>query len=329
LLALLNDVLDISALESGKVTVTKHPVNLDGLLRDLESMMGSAATQKGLELQVDWDVVRGVWVQTDGTRLTQILINLVNNAIKFTHAGHVTVTVETGPPGNGTALPVWVFSVRDTGIGIDAAARDKLFQRFSQLDAGAMRDFEGAGLGLEISRGLARLLGGDITVESRLGEGSVFHLRLPLDVAQAPTPEQEAQPARTGGNSPPGLRVLVAEDHPVNQKVLALLLEKMGHHPVVCDNGQTALDQLATYPFDLVLMDVNMPVLDGLSAMRVLRQKENGQGRLPIIALTADVMNEARERAMDAGADDFVGKPIDPAALQATMARLLGGGGRG
>ncbi len=325
LLTLLNDVLDVSALESGNVTVSKQAVSLDVLLHDLASMMESTALQKGLILTVERDLARGVWVQTDRTRLTQILINLVNNAIKFTQAGSVSVTLEHEPQGQGLAPPVWVFSVRDTGIGIDAAARVKLFQRFSQLDAGTVRNFEGAGLGLEISRGLARLLGGDITVESRLGEGSVFCLRLPLEAAEVPDLDPGLPPAAVAqaADVPSGLRILVAEDHPVNQQVLRLLLLKMGHQPTICDNGQAALDHIAATAFDMVLMDINMPVLDGLTAIRRLRQAENGSRRLPVIALTADVMNEARERTLQAGADDFVAKPVEPAELQKSIARLF------
>lgn len=325
LLKLLNDVLDVSALESGNVTVTKQAVDLDMLLHDLVSLMGSAAQQKGLAFTVDRDLARGVWVYTDATRLTQILINLVNNAIKFTQAGSVRVAVAQEPGAQNTALPVWLFSVHDTGIGIDAAARAKLFQRFSQLDTEAPRSAEGVGLGLEISRGLARVLGGDITVESRLGEGSVFRLRLPLAPALAPAraPQPGHGPQPAGAEVPLGLRILVAEDHPVNQRVLMLLLQKMGHHPTICDNGQAALDCIATTPFDMVVMDINMPVLDGLTAIRILRQAENGTRHLPVIALTADVMNEARQRTLQAGADEFVAKPVEPAELQKSIARLF------
>jgi signal transduction histidine kinase/CheY-like chemotaxis protein len=325
LLTLLNDVLDVSALESGNVTVTNQPVRLDVLLQDLGSMMVSAATQKGLEFSVNHVAAHGVWVLTDGTRLTQILINLVNNAIKFTQAGAVSVTLERERAAPELAAHVWLFKVRDTGIGIDFAARNQLFQRFSQVDAGLGRQFEGVGLGLEISRGLAHLLGGDITVESRVGEGSVFCLRLALQPVPAPLPDLAVAPslAPIAADAPPGLRVLVAEDHPVNQQVLKLLLQNMGHHPTICDNGQTALEQIASTEFDMVLMDINMPVLDGLATIRALREVENGMRRLPIIVLSADVMNEARERALAAGADDFVAKPVDPSDLRSGMARLF------
>ena len=321
LLTLLNDVLDVSALESGKVTITRQAVDLDLLLHELDSMMQSAASRKGLSLRVDHSHTRGIWVHTDGTRLLQILLNLVNNAVKFTESGSVTVRVQRETQAGTAASPNWVFSVQDTGLGIDAAETAKLFQRFSQLEAGSTRKFEGAGLGLEISMGLARLLGGDITVDSMAGEGSTFTLRIPLRPTEPVEAAFSPLPAVPQAHTVSGLRVLVAEDHPINQKVLALLLAKMGHLPTLCENGQMALDHLAAAAFDLVLMDINMPVLDGLDTMRAIRSSTGAQRSLPIIALTADVMNEAREQALEAGADDFVAKPVRPDDLQQAITR--------
>ncbi len=321
LLTLLNDVLDVSALEAGKVTITRQAVDLDLLLHELDSMMQSAAGRKGLQLQVDHSHTAGIWVYTDGTRLLQILLNLVNNAIKFTETGSISVRVQPEVRHAAAASQTWVFRVQDTGVGIDASETAKLFQRFSQLDAGPARKFEGAGLGLEISLELARLLGGDITVASTPGQGSTFSLHIPLRPAEAVDASFSALPFAADARAPSGLRVLVAEDHPINQKVLALLLEKMGHLPTLCENGQMALDQLAAGAFDLVLMDINMPVLDGLDAMRAIRSSPGPQRSLPIIALTADVMNEAREQALEAGADDFVAKPVRPDDLQQAINR--------
>jgi signal transduction histidine kinase/ActR/RegA family two-component response regulator len=321
LLTLLNDVLDVSALESGKVTITRQAVDLDLLLHELDSMMQSAASRKGLSLRVDHSHTRDIWVHTDGTRLLQILLNLVNNAVKFTESGSVTVRVQRETQAGTAASQNWVFSVQDTGLGIDAAETAKLFQRFSQLEAGSTRKFEGAGLGLEISMGLARLLGGDITVDSMAGEGSTFTLRIPLQPTEPVEAAFSPLPAVPQAHTVSGLRVLVAEDHPINQKVLALLLEKMGHLPTLCENGQMALDHLAAAAFDLVLMDINMPVLDGLDTMRAIRSSTGAQRSLPIIALTADVMNEAREQALEAGADDFVAKPVRPDDLQQAITR--------
>jgi two-component system, sensor histidine kinase len=336
LLTLLNDILDVSAMEVGKLVLKPDAVNLPHLLSDTEALMQVSANDKGLSLTVRRDPALPVWVHTDKTRLKQILFNLLSNGIKFTERGHVSVAVEMdGTVGLDTRVRI---TVTDTGIGMNEQALKKLFQRFYQVDSGADRRFGGVGLGLDISRTLARLMGGELTVKSRYGVGSSFTLLLPLPVCEAPpaaTPTDAPTPstARAQGGMPHGLlpdaptppawRILVAEDHPVNRKVMDALLGKLNCTVTFCENGQEAVDAVASQAFDLVFMDIHMPVMDGLAATRLIRQSGVGPQTLPIIALTADVMNEARENARKAGLNEFLTKPIRLHELEQALGRWL------
>ena len=262
----------------------------------------------------------------DAVRLQQVLINLLGNAIKFTEAGRVTLRVE---PAGGEA---WRhdgqtrlrFAVVDTGIGIAADKRQVIFDAFRQADGSTTRKFGGTGLGLSISASLARLMGGQLEVESRQGEGSTFHFEASFAVAPVVA---EAGPARVSEvrEAPAGLTVLVAEDNLVNQKVIQLLLERLGHRVVIVDDGRAACERSAALDIDLVLMDVQMPVMDGLEATRAIRTREesNGERRLPIVALTARAMREDARACKQAGMDGFVTKPVERIQLVAAMTAAL------
>lgn len=323
LLTLLNDILDVSAMEAGKLKLKPAPLELRGLLNSTEALMQSSARHKGLTLSVTQSPALPEWVLADATRLKQILFNLLSNGIKFTEKGHVTMAVDLSDPVQAVA-PLRI-TVTDTGIGMDEQAVSRLFQRFYQVESGADRRFGGAGLGLDISRTLARLMGGELTVSSRPGVGSTFTLTLPLPVCDAPavlasiTPTEPTAPALEP--LPPPTKVLVAEDHPVNRKVMAALLGKLNCEVTFCENGQEAVDAVATHAYDLVFMDIHMPVMDGLAATRLIRQNGVDPQRLPIIALTADVMNEARENALQAGVNEFLTKPVRLPELQQALAR--------
>jgi two-component system, sensor histidine kinase len=267
----------------------------------------------------------------DETRIKQIVFNLISNAIKFTVAGQVVMTVSCQTcPVNLLKL---VFEIQDTGIGMDAAVLQRLFQRFYQVDNSSTRRFGGTGLGLEISQSLARMMDGEITVRSEVGVGSTFTatLQLPLSVTDDTVPESSgtalapaarlmpeatavAPKVHIAVQHPPigahTLRVLVVEDHPINQKLVGVLLGRMGCHISYCENGQLAVDMVQREAFDLILMDVNMPVMDGLSATRLIRKLTGSVADIPIVVLTADVMNEACEKALAAGANDFISKPL-------------------
>ena len=314
LLAILNDILDISKLESGNLQVVPEPVDLETLLGQVDALMRVQAHAKGLQLQVSTapDVPR--WVRADPTRLKQILFNLLSNAVKFSNAGLVSLQVTRQPDG------LLQFTVVDTGIGMDAALQARLFQRFAQGDETTSRRHGGAGLGLEISRSLARLMGGDIAVRSEPGVGSRFTVTLPLPAISAP----DASPMGGTVASPAtsqALRVLVAEDHPVNRAYLEAVLDKLGHAAVFSENGEQAVRAVQSGDFDVVLMDLHMPMMDGFAAARAIRTMPPPKGDLPIIALTADAFQESQERARQAGMNGFLTKPAHLPQLREVLDR--------
>ena len=340
LLTLLNDVLDVSALETGKLTLNPGHLALRRMLSDVQALMQPLAVAKGLEFRLVLPPVPLHAVSADETRLKQILFNLVGNAIKFTESGSVSLTVsERLLEGETVEL---VFVIQDTGIGMDAKAMERLFQRFYQVDDSSTRKFGGTGLGLEISQSLARMMQGQITVDSVSGQGSTFtvvvvvplssQVDLPQVVAPVLPPSAEpvkpvkpvvVAPSDAAATQP--LRILVVEDHPINQKLVGILLGRMGCTVTFCENGQMAVELVQQQPFDLVLMDVNMPVMDGLTATRQIRALPGALGAIPVVVLTADVMNDAREAAMAAGANDFLSKPVKLEELRSTVLKHAAG----
>ncbi|NIC43007.1 ATP-binding protein [Aquabacterium sp. A08] len=343
LLTLLNDILDMSALEAGKMKIHPQPLDLRQLVRDTWQMVRPQAEHKRLGLTLDLDGAREAppWVLADATRVRQILLNLLSNAIKFTREGQIGLALACEPDGDGVR---WRITVSDTGIGMDAATLGQLFQRFHQADHSATRQFGGTGLGLEISRTLARLMGGDLGASSAPGQGASFTLTLPTPRCAAPdeatTPlgngdwvvtrspddgraDDAATDAPCAALPTQGWQVLVAEDHPINQKFVGMLLEKLGHHATFADNGAQAVSLASGQDFDIVLMDVHMPEMDGLSATRHIRALPGRRGQVPIVALTADVMNEAQARTREAGMNAFLSKPVQKQQLLDVMTHCL------
>jgi len=315
LLTILNDILDISSMESGKFKLVPQPVSLPALLSEVQTLMEVPARNKGLTLDFKLAPDLPDWIHIDPTRLRQILFNLISNGVKFTERGGVSL--EASVTGSGDPPGALVFTVRDTGIGMDATTRDNLFARFYQADGNATRKAGGTGLGLEISRNLARLMGGEITFESKVGHGTTFVITLPVSVSvSAPPVAAPAAAPAAAGRATVALHVLVAEDQPINQKYLTILLEKLGHRVSLCDDGAQALALLEREPVDLVLMDVHMPVMDGLAATRAIRAMPGDAAHTPIVALTADAMSEAREQALSAGMDAVLTKPLQPVDLE-------------
>jgi signal transduction histidine kinase/ActR/RegA family two-component response regulator/HPt (histidine-containing phosphotransfer) domain-containing protein len=310
LLVILNDILDMSKLESGTLQLAAEPVDLRRLVADVEALMRPQAAAKGLAWRAGVAADVPARVLADATRVRQVLFNLTSNALKFSDAGSVMLDVHR----RGGEI---AFTVADTGIGMDDAALARLFQRFSQADQTPSRRHGGTGLGLEISRNLARLMGGDIDVASRPGEGSTFVFRFPL--VEAPAPAADAADARHTRAS--GLRVLVAEDHPVNRKYLAALLDSLGHEAHFAEDGQEAVQALRRERYDAVLMDLHMPVLDGIAATQAIRTLPGAGAGVPIIALTADAFAETRERCLAAGMDGFLVKPVNAAELGQALLR--------
>jgi signal transduction histidine kinase/ActR/RegA family two-component response regulator len=312
LMTILNDILDLSKIEAGKLELDVAPFDLRDLVDQVGVMWSETARDKGLALNLEIDPATPEWVLGDVARVRQILLNLISNALKFTDAGAVTVRVS---PSEGSIA----LSVSDTGVGMTAEQRGRLFSPFVQGDRSIARRFGGTGLGLTICRHLADLMGGDVAVESAPGEGSTFTVTLPLAVAQSPAPLEPEESERLDFD---GVRVLVVDDNAVNQMVARAILEAAGVSVATADDGRAALERLNAEPCNLVLMDVHMPVMDGIEAVRRFRAGAAGRADMPIIALTADAMVGDAERLMAQGFDDAHPKPIRPAELLMAVARL-------
>jgi PAS domain S-box-containing protein len=335
LLSLLNDILDLSRVEAGKIQLEDIEINIERIVRSVCKTMDILAYNKGLSLQ--WVIDESVpdMVKGDPVRIRQVLVNLINNAIKFTSKGKIHVEVKARPK-NAQEICELLFSVKDEGIGIDKDKQEKIFDVFTQEDVSTTRQFGGTGLGLAICKKLLELMGGRIWVESEKGKGSTFSFVIPCPVVKSedvPQALQEesiesqlmAQISRKKTPSQPDvkkedLHILLAEDNLVNQKMAQRILEKKGWRVSVVNNGQEVLDVFEKQKFDLILMDAQMPVIDGLEATRRVRQMESSQGkRIPIIALTARAMSGDRKKCLDAGMDGYVSKPIDRAQLYETI----------
>lgn len=327
LLNVLNDILDLSALEEGKISLHTEPVALAPILREVSDVMRPQAEQKWLRYGVEISPEVPPWLLLDGKRLKQILFNLVNNAVKFTSVGGIQVKVRkrgtTSKHDNQTVT--LSFEVQDTGIGINSGAIENLFKRFNQVHHGLNNDYGGTGLGLEISQSLARLMGGEIEVKSTLGVGSTFTLTLDVSICKAPHSPAERKVFLPDPPTKPEhvYRVLVVEDNQVNRKFVDILLKRMGYLTYFAENGQIALDRVQKEAFDLVLMDLHMPVMNGVDATRAIRALKHPAAKLPIIAITADVMNDTHDEAMAAGVSDFVTKPVHLARLQEAIRQQL------
>jgi signal transduction histidine kinase/DNA-binding NarL/FixJ family response regulator len=323
LLTILNDILDYSKLEAGQMHLERVSFSVRQVADDVLSMLANVAAQKKLLLDVRVAPETPQWVMGDPTRFRQILLNLVSNALKFTEVGSVNIVISYTA---GEAPHMLRVEVRDSGIGISQEAVSRLFNRFSQADASTTRRFGGTGLGLAISRELVACMGGDISVRSEPGRGSVFAFEISTEPGSEPeTRASKTTPARTGLR----LNILVAEDNPVNQKVLRTLLNGQGHELTFVDDGLKAVEAARDGAFDLILMDVSMPVMDGPTAARAIRQLPRPVGLTPIIALTANAMVGDRESYLAGGMNDYVSKPIDLDMLLAAIARQAPGAAAG
>jgi len=322
LLRVINDILDFSKIEAGKLQIEHIPFNLATSVNETLKSLALRASEKGLELVFDMAPEVPTAVVGDPGRLRQILINILGNAIKFTQHGQIVLRIAPEPGDAG--LNLLHFAVRDSGIGIPASKLDTIFDAFSQEDSSTTRKYGGTGLGLTICARLVGAMGGRIWVESEVGKGSVFHFTLRLDrdaaAAAAPTPSTTPSDAAGVPDAPVLMKVLLVEDHAINQMLAITLLERWGHHVEVADNGQVALDLLGKRQFDIILMDMMMPVMDGLEATRRIRASETDR-RTPIIAMTANAMESDRESCIAAGMDDYLSKPIKAAELQQLLQR--------
>jgi signal transduction histidine kinase len=326
LLCLLNDLLDLSRIEAGKLELSPAPFDLGRLAHETAALYAEQAHAKGLILDVEVTPhVAGLYLG-DAFRIRQVLGNLLGNAIKFTDRGEVRLSVR--PYAKGVDEIGLRFEVSDTGIGFDAAAKARLFGEFEQADASTTRRFGGSGLGLAICRRMATLMGGLIACDSRPGEGSRFWVDLPLARLGDATAERAPLPSPPEAlNSDQPLRILCAEDNPTNQKVVSLMLDATGAEIVMVGDGSAALEAYACGGFDLVLLDMQMPVMDGPDAARAIRAHEaaHGLSRTPILALTANALAHHVLACREAGMDGHVAKPLQAAALYAAIAEALDG----
>lgn len=321
LLALLNDLLDITKIETGKLDLENLTFNTRRFVSSVVDLMKSRAEEKGVvfDFRIAPDVPEHI--EADPTRLRQVLLNLVSNAIKFTEQGAVDVYVSIADIQNRNML--LRFEITDTGIGIPHDVQQKLFQEYTQVNASISRRFGGTGLGLSICRKIVELMDGRIGLNSEPGHGSTFWFEIPVTSAKPSNPENDAGPSSPAFDKRGDLHILVAEDNGINQRVIAGLLERCGHTVTIAGNGEQALSFLRNpdFPCDLVFMDVQMPVLDGISATRQIRELSGSRNAIPIIALTAGSADSDRTSCLDAGMDDFLMKPLNPNDLYAKINR--------
>jgi signal transduction histidine kinase/ActR/RegA family two-component response regulator len=311
LLALLNDLLDLSRIESGRLELEEAVCDIDDVAEGARDTFAGIAAAKGLDLDLTVEAAaRGRW-RADPTRLRQILHNLISNAVKFTEQGRVAIRV-------GREGDAHVFQVSDTGIGIEPEDQAALFERFVQADTSMTRRFGGSGLGLSICRELARLMDGDISVASAPGQGSIFTVKVVLKPERRKTPRAPAKAPKPAADSSKGVRILAAEDNPTNLQVLAALLEDMGAEVHAVEDGEAAFDAYLTGRWDVVLMDIQMPKLDGVAAARAIRELEEMKGlpRTPILAVTANAMPHQIAQYHEAGMDGVVAKPVQRTDLE-------------
>jgi len=324
LLALLNDILDFSKIEAGKLDLEELPFDLRQWLSDSVKSLAFRAKQKELYFRCDVDPETPDYLVGDPHRLRQIIVNLVSNAIKFTERGGITVRIRPVRQDNRQTL--LRFEVRDTGIGIPPEKCKTIFKEFEQADNSTKRKFGGTGLGLSICRRLVELMHGRIGVKSVVNEGSAFQFTALFGLRDTPAPreEQTAPASRIAAGEravTQRLKILLAEDSAMNQRLAIGLLERKGHRVVVAADGRQAVEAFQGEPFDLVLMDVQMPEMDGFEATQAIRAAEPSGSRVPIIAMTAHAMKGDRERCLDAGMDDYLSKPIRAKELYEIIAR--------
>jgi CheY-like chemotaxis protein/nitrogen-specific signal transduction histidine kinase/HPt (histidine-containing phosphotransfer) domain-containing protein len=329
LLRILDDILDLSKIEAGRLGLAEDDVAPRAVVEEVLESVRGRAREKGLELTGEVDPSVPPLVRADAVRLHQVLLNLAGNAVKFTETGSVAIEVraETGADGRG----ILRFEVVDTGIGLAPDEIATVFDAFSQADGSPRRRHEGSGLGLAICRQLVALMGGTIGVSSARALGSTFSFTLPLVVAEVPTVSRPVSPPSTAGTAREGAgrlrgRVLLAEDNPVNQEVSREMLELLGLEVTVAANGTEVLEKVSAGPFDVVLMDCQMPGMDGYETSRTIREREaaaGAGGRIPIIAVTAYAMKGDREECLKAGMDDYLAKPFSHGQLAEKLGRWL------
>jgi signal transduction histidine kinase/ActR/RegA family two-component response regulator len=322
-LAILNDILDLAKVESGKLTLESIPFSPARLVEQVASMFSQTAASKGLEFRLVSDASLPALVRGDPLRIRQVLANLAGNAIKFTQEGSVEVGGRATLEGVTARLEFWV---RDTGVGISPEAQARIFEKFTQGDSSTTRRFGGTGLGLSICRDLTKLMRGELKLESRLGEGSCFRLlvALPVENLLLGAPSEGENEAPGSGTRPPcATRILVVEDNAINRRVASEMLTRLGYEVVYAFNGHEALERYREVDVDLILMDCHMPEMDGYEATRRIRALDTMKRYVPIVALTAGATASDRQRALASGMDDYLAKPVRREELASLLDRWL------
>lgn len=314
LLLIINDVLDFSKAEAGSIRLERVGFDLSDCVRGVAGLAASAASQKGVGVELDLGADVPRHVLGDPTRLRQVLLNLTDNAVKFTARGSVRVEVRR------VDARQLEFAVRDTGIGIQPAAMARIFEPFTQEDESTTRRFGGTGLGLAICKRIVALMGGDLAVESEVGVGSTFRFRAEFPVAEVVL-DAPAAPLPAERTSFPGLRVLLVDDNPINLRIGRGLLERLECEVTTASDGASALELVRAQTFDLVLMDCSMPIMDGFQATAAIRALDGERARVQIVAMTAHAMEGDRERCLAAGMDDYLTKPVKKSDLVQTLQR--------
>jgi len=322
LLSLLNDILDMTKIEAGKMTFEVVDVTIADLQKRVTGPFEAQAQAKGLDFVAEFEGDVPAVVRGDPLRVCQVIQNLLSNAVKFTEAGVIRYVVRGEKIAERRVR--FDFEVTDSGAGIAPNDLEQLFQPFTQLDASSTRRFGGTGLGLTIARRMANIMGGDITVRSSLGVGSTFTVSLEAEVVEWARAEVTADVAAESDENP-CLNVLVVEDHPVNRMIIEAWMGSAGHRVQTAEHGRFAVEMAEHQAFDVILMDVNMPVMDGLTATRIIREQPGANRDTPIVVLSASARTEDHDAGMEAGADAYLNKPIDFAALADVMARVGGG----
>jgi CheY-like chemotaxis protein/HPt (histidine-containing phosphotransfer) domain-containing protein len=326
LLSVFNDILDFSKIEAGKLELESKDFNLTDIVSSVVKIMEIKAAEKGIRLKYRMDEDVHPYLTGDPARLRQILLNFLNNALKFTRKGSIDIHICSE---NRTETHITLkFSVTDTGIGISREHKDRLFKPFSQADASTSRKYGGTGLGLIISKQLAELMHGDAGVESEEGRGSTFWFTAVFDKIESLTAIQNSQDSEvleTSHACSSCFRILLAEDNTINQLVALAILEKYGFSADIADSGSEAVEALKKTPYDLVLMDMQMPGTDGIAAARIIRDPESGviNPDIPIVVMTANATTEARKKCFDAGMNDYIAKPVDPNQLLSVISKFL------
>jgi PAS domain S-box-containing protein len=320
LLRIIDDILDESKLEAGKVEIEYADFNLAKTLDEVVSILQPRAAQKDVRLGMAFNPLACGWFRGDAVRLRQVLLNIAGNAVKFTDRGRVDIDVSV--PRELGDQAVVRFEIADTGIGIDAAAQASLFQKFTQADVSISRRFGGTGLGLAIAKQLVELMGGTIGFSSRAGEGTLFCFEIPLQRVETPASKTPDAAVTAPAAPSRALDVLIAEDNKVNQQVARLIVSHAGHRVDLADDGRRAVDAARAKDYDVILMDLQMPELDGIAAAKEIRQLPGRAGQVPIIALTSHAMAGMREEVIAAGMDDYVSKPFDANTLLAKLHHL-------